>query len=119
MSEFLDTILPSAFLLIGAFFLFVAAAGVLRFDDFYARIHAATKASTFGFGFTALAVAWVSAEAVVWGKLLIAVFFLFITLPVAAHLLSRAVLKRSKLDKKMGREPGSPIDAAMGDRGED
>ncbi len=119
MNEFLDTILPSAFLLIGAFFLFVAAAGVLRFDDFYARIHAATKASTFGFGFTALAVAWVYAEAVVWGKLVIAVFFLFITLPVAAHLLSRAVLKRTTLDEQMGRKPGAPIDAAPGERGGD
>lgn len=85
------TILASAFLLIGGFFALVAAIGVFRFSDFYARVHAATKASTFGFGFTLLAAALVLGTASAWYKATLALAFLFITLPVAAHLLSRAV----------------------------
>lgn len=94
MNELLNTWLPPSFLLLGAFFSLVAALGIVRFDDFYTRIHAATKASTFGFGFTALAVAWGLNDLGTWVKLQIAVFFLFITLPVAAHLVSRAVLTK-------------------------
>lgn len=91
-----DQILPSVFLLTGAFFTLIAALGIARFKDFYTRVHTATKASTFGFGFTALAVAWGFASWPIAIKLALAVFFLFVTLPVGAHLLSRAVLTRSK-----------------------
>lgn len=91
------TIIASLFLLIGGFFALVAALGVFRFSDFYARIHAATKASTFGFGFTALAAALALGTVSAWVKVLAAIAFLFITLPVAAHLLSKAMLSvRSK-----------------------
>jgi len=95
-----DVILPSIFLLLGAFFTFIAALGVFRFGDFYARIHAATKASTFGFGFTALAAAWTFDSFSIWIKLQIAIVFLFITLPVGAHLLSRAMITRARMEKE-------------------
>ncbi len=75
---------------LGGFFCLVAALGVWRFRDFYARVHAATKASTFGLGFTILAAA---VELGTWSalaKALLALAFLFMTLPVAAHLLARA-----------------------------
>jgi multicomponent Na+:H+ antiporter subunit G len=85
------TFLASLFLLIGGFFALVAGLGVYRFRDFYARIHAATKASTFGFGFTALAAALVIGTPSAWVKMFAAILFLFITLPVASHLLSRSV----------------------------
>jgi len=90
------TILASAFLLIGGFFALVASLGVFRFSDFYARVHAATKASTFGFGFTVLAAAMALGTASSWFKATMALAFLFITLPVAAHLLSKSVKSSSK-----------------------
>lgn len=83
--------LASVFLLLGAFFALVAALGVWRFPDFYARVHAATKVSTFGFGFTGLAAAMVIGTATAWVKVAAALLFLFFTLPIAAHLLSRSV----------------------------
>lgn len=85
----------SIFLIIGGFFAFVASLGVLRFQDFYARIHAATKASSFGFGFSALAAAVAFGSVSAWVKMLAAVAFLFVTLPIAAHLLGRSY--RSKI----------------------
>ena len=84
------SMLVSALLIIGGFFCFVAALGIWRFQDFYARVHAATKASTFGFGFTVLAAAAHLGTVSAWFKALLALFFLFITLPIAAHLLGRA-----------------------------
>lgn len=84
-------IIASILLLIGGFFSLVAALGVYRFPDFYSRLHAATKASTFGIGFAALAAALLMGTFTAWFKMLAAIGFLFITLPIAAHLLSRAV----------------------------
>lgn len=85
------SLLISICLLIGAFFSLVSALGIFRFGDFYARVHAATKASTFGFGFTGLAAALTLGTFSSWVKVLAAIAFLFITLPVAAHLLARSV----------------------------
>ncbi len=84
-------ILASVFLLIGGFFALVAALGVFRFPDFFSRIHAATKASTFGVGFAGLAAALALGTFSAWMKAGAAIAFLFITLPVAAHLLGRSV----------------------------
>lgn len=85
------SIIASAFLLIGGFFGLVAALGVFRFKDFYSRIHAATKASTFGLGFSALAVALVLQTPSAWLKAICSIIFLFVSLPIAAHLLCRSV----------------------------
>ncbi|HZP88182.1 MAG TPA: monovalent cation/H(+) antiporter subunit G, partial [Burkholderiales bacterium] len=40
--------LVSLALLIGAFFTLVGSIGLLRFPDFFSRLHAPTKASTLG-----------------------------------------------------------------------
>lgn len=91
------TILTSILLLLGGFFGFVAALGVLRFPDFYSRIHAATKASTFGIGFSGIAAALALGSASAWLKMIAVIAFLFLTLPVAAHLLGRSVRTNKKL----------------------
>lgn len=74
----------------GGFFCLVAALGVWRFRDFYSRVHAATKASTFGLGFTVMAAAVELGTLSALAKALLALVFLFMTLPVSAHLLARA-----------------------------
>ena len=90
----MTTILASVFLLIGGLFALVAALGVFRFPDFYSRIHAATKASTFGIGFAGLAAALALDTFSAWVKAGMTIAFFFITLPVAAHLLGRSVKSR-------------------------
>ena len=40
----------SALLVIGACFLVIGAIGLVRFGDFYMRLHAPTKATTLGVG---------------------------------------------------------------------
>ncbi|ORE96245.1 monovalent cation/H(+) antiporter subunit G [Acuticoccus yangtzensis] len=76
--------------LLGAFFVLVAAIGLIRLDDLYMRMHAASKAGTVGVGglFAALALYFGEAD-VAWRALAGFVFFL-LTAPVSAHLLAKA-----------------------------
>jgi multicomponent K+:H+ antiporter subunit G len=83
----------AALLLVGAAFVLVGAIGLVRFRDFYMRLHAPTKASTLGVGgvlAASLLWHWAAGE---WAlrELLIALF-LFVTAPVSAHLMAQAAL---------------------------
>ena len=81
-------------LLGGAAFFLVAALGLARFPDFYTRMHAAAKGSAFGAVLMLLGVAvhfsavWTAME------ILVIIVFLFITTPVAAHMIARAAYRR-------------------------
>ncbi|MEE9236450.1 MAG: monovalent cation/H(+) antiporter subunit G [Thermoplasmata archaeon] len=91
--EGLREIIATAFLIVGVFFYFSGALGLLRFPDVYNRIHAATKTSTIGVvaillsGVVALGIQPVSVKAMV------IVLFLLLTYPVAGHLLARAAYR--------------------------
>ncbi|HEX6422357.1 MAG TPA: monovalent cation/H(+) antiporter subunit G [Acidimicrobiales bacterium] len=77
-------------LLVGAGWIALAAVGVIRFDDVYSRMHAATKSPTLGL----ILVSWGAAMhlggfgAV---KLLLVGALVLLTAPVGAHLIGRAV----------------------------
>lgn len=77
-------------LVLGAAWSVLAAIGVNRFGDIYARMHAATKTTTLGVLLvllgTALHVAPLDAA-----KLLLAAVLLFLTAPIGAHLVGRSV----------------------------
>ena len=72
----------------------VASIGLIRLPDVYCRMHAATKATTFGMGGILLGASLIFQSATVTTQALLAIFFLFLTAPVAAHLISRAAYKR-------------------------
>ncbi|MBJ3774489.1 monovalent cation/H(+) antiporter subunit G [Acuticoccus mangrovi] len=76
--------------LCGAFFVLVAAIGVLRLNDLYMRMHAASKAGTLGSCVLVLALALYSRESDVVLRALAGVVFFLLTAPVSAHLLARA-----------------------------
>ena len=80
----------------GALFVLLAGLGVLRFPDIYARMHAATKASTLGISLVGLATALVLDDG--RAKLGIAVAFIFLTAPSAAHLVGRAAYRAEGID---------------------
>lgn len=86
--------LAAAVLLIGAFFMLVAGVGLIRLPDVYSRMHAATKATTFGMGGILSAVILFFQAAHVATHAILAIFFLFLTAPVAAHLISRAAYRK-------------------------
>ena len=78
-------------LVAGLFFFFAGAVGILRFPDFYSRLHPAGKLDTMGLFTSMIAVAlWVGHEGTLSAlltalKILLIVAFVFITSPTATH----------------------------------
>lgn len=77
-------------MLVGAAWALLAALGVLRFDDVYNRMHAATKSTTLGL-LLILPGAGFHLGAPEAAKLLLVGVLVFVTAPVGAHLVGRAV----------------------------
>jgi multicomponent Na+:H+ antiporter subunit G len=85
--------LLAALVILGGFFCFVAGLGVLRLPDVLIRMHASTKAGTLGSGLILIAVAVFFADVATITRALAAMLFLFITAPVAAHMIGRAAFR--------------------------
>jgi len=75
----------------GLFFFFAGAVGILRFPDFYSRLHPAGKLDTMGLFTTMTAMAlwvvheWTLGAVLTALKILLIVAFVFITSPTATH----------------------------------
>lgn len=81
-------------LVIGSSFILLAAIGVARFDDVYARLHAGAKAPTLGIiGVGAGAAIMIGTSAAVVTAILV-VMLQLIAGPVGAHILGRSVYQR-------------------------
>lgn len=86
-------LLASTLMLTGGILALIAATGLHRFSDVFARMHAATKPATLG-----LVLILVAGSLVVPGpgpvaKLLLVVLLQFLTAPVGAHLVGRAAFR--------------------------
>ncbi len=93
-------LLVAALLVVGGVFALVGAVGLLRFPDFFMRLHAPTKATTLGVGGVLLAsllVGWARGELGL--NLLLITLFLFVTAPVSANLLAEAALHQRSPSK--------------------
>jgi multicomponent Na+:H+ antiporter subunit G len=84
----------AALLVLGASFMLLAAVGLLRLPDVYLRMSAASKAATLGASLVLLGAALHFGSAAVAGRALVIVAFLFLTAPVAAHVIGRAAYRR-------------------------
>ncbi|AZU03964.1 multicomponent potassium-proton antiporter, subunit G, putative [Glycocaulis alkaliphilus] len=84
-------IIGAVLMLGGMFFLIVAAIGVFRLPDPFLRLHASTKAGTLGAGLLVAGVAVSYTEDNLGLTASIIIVFLLATLPVAGHLLGRAM----------------------------
>src|SRR5699024_6936011 len=80
------------FLLIGAFFIFSSAIGIIRFPGVFTRLHAATKAPTLGIASILIAtfLFLYVAHGLLSGKLLLVIIFILFTNQVSGDMLSRA-----------------------------
>jgi multicomponent Na+:H+ antiporter subunit G len=84
MAELIGSIL----ILLGAFFHFSAGLGMLRMPDAFTRMQAGTKASTLGNALILIGIAFYHPG---WTlKLVILIYFVFMTNPVSSHALARA-----------------------------
>lgn len=101
--------LAAGLLLVSAVFGLVGAIGLARLPDFYMRLHAPTKTTTFGVGAALLAamlLRWAQGQ---WGAAeLLITLMLFITAPVSANLMAQAALHL-----RLPSRAGQPEDAAL------
>ena len=83
-------VISAALMLAGAAVTVIAAIGLHRMPDVYARMHVATKPATFGIALCLLGAALGADSASTATKLVLAMVFQLVTAPVAGHLLGRA-----------------------------
>lgn len=107
----------SFLVLAGAAFTFIGSLALVRFGDFYTRLHGPTKATTLGVGSLLVASSIffsVTGPGLSVHEILVTLF-LFITAPISAHLLAKAALHQElpssvpapPLEPQPGREPHS------------
>lgn len=88
-------VLVGVFIFIGVVFSFLSAVGLVRMPDVYTRAHAVSKSANLGvlcilfgaFLYFLLVDSYFSI------RLLLGIFFVFLTSPVVAHLLNRAAYR--------------------------
>lgn len=105
MSDALLPLLSGLLLAIGAFFLVVGGIGILRFPDFFTRIHAAGVSETLGTFVTLLGLMALGGGWIVTVKLALILIILALTNPVSSHALARAALHDGVLQRHLGKEP--------------
>lgn len=88
LADFLSWIL----LVTGGLVLLTAAVGMLRFPDFFTRLHAASVVDTLGCMLIVLGLILQAGFSLVTIKLLLIVFFILFTTPAAAHALAKTAL---------------------------
>jgi multicomponent K+:H+ antiporter subunit G len=105
--------LISLLILAGAFFTLAGSIALVRFPDFFLRLHGPTKATTLGVGSLLLASAiffsWQDGQ-IRFQEVLI-MLFLFMSAPVSAHLLAKTALHLRvasgvALPRKRAQAPG-------------
>ena len=89
-------VISSALVVAGAGFSLIAALGVWRMPDTLTRMHAATKAGPIGAVLLLAGVAIAAGDLAHAGRAVLVIAFLLLTAPVAAHMVGRAVYRRSR-----------------------
>ncbi len=95
-------VIVSILLCVGTLFILIASLGIARMPDLYTRMHASTKAGTVGVASLLLAVAIAIPDATVISRCLGTMLFIFLTAPVASHLLGKSM---RQIGYRMWRKP--------------
>ena len=106
-------------LVVGGAFAFIAALGIVRLPDVFTRMHASAKAATLGTGLVFAGVAIHFGDTTSVSFCLLAIIFVFVTGPVAAHAIGRAAYRtgvplweKTRLDELGEHGEGVPTGTA-------
>lgn len=88
-------ILVSVFMVLGALFILISAIGILRFKDFFSRIHASTKATSFGILLLLISTSLFFESWNATVKALLVIVFVYLTAPLAAHSIAKSLNDKS------------------------
>ena len=109
----IKTIITGVFLAVGCFFITVAAIGVVRFPDFYTRIHPAGKGDTLGQAIVIMGLVIYEGFSLVTVKLVLLMGLIFLVNPTATHFMAKAAylagVKPLEGTKDMEIEPANLI----------
>jgi len=102
-------ILVTLFLAAGIFFMLVGTIGLLRFPDFYTRLHATGKCDTLGGGLIIIGLLiyhlfHYAGTPLVPIKLLFLVMFIFIANPTATHAIMKAAYQTGLKPWRLGEK---------------
>ena len=92
-------------LVTGGFLGITGGVGILRFPDFYTRLHAAGVTDTLCAGFILIGLMLQAGLSLVTVKLMFVLLFLTLTSPTATHALAKAAL-HGKLNPRFAAAPG-------------
>ncbi len=83
-------IIGATALLVGAGIVLLGAVGLLRFPDFYCRLHSAGVIDTLGAGITLFGLLLLAGSLLIAAKILMIGIFIFFLSPVVAHALAKS-----------------------------
>lgn len=88
-------IVATVFIVIGSIVCLFSAVGMLRFPDVYNRSHAASKSSALGVlsVLSGTFLFFIFSDGFVSIRLLLGIFFIFLTAPVGAHMVCRSAYR--------------------------
>jgi multicomponent Na+:H+ antiporter subunit G len=96
-------VLSWIFLIAGSIFVIIGGIGLIRLPDFYTRIHAAGITDTMGAWLILIGLMFSAGFSLVTVKLLMLLFFLAATSPLASHALAKAAFLRG-LEPMLGHD---------------
>lgn len=97
-------IITALLFIAGGFFLIIGALGIVRFPDFYTRMHPAGKCDTLGQGLILLGLIIYEGASFISVKLLFIIIFIFIAAPTATHAIAKAAYVAGVEPWKRGEE---------------
>jgi multicomponent Na+:H+ antiporter subunit G len=98
------TISSGFFLLIGSFLCFSGAIGLLRFPDFYTRMHAAGVTDTLGAGMILVGLMILSTDLLVLAKLVMVLLLTLLIGPTTSHVLAKAAFHNGLMPKNLNNQ---------------
>tara|TARA_A100001234_G_scaffold147091_1_gene129394 strand:+ start:183 stop:521 length:339 start_codon:yes stop_codon:yes gene_type:complete len=90
MIELILNLISAGLLAAGSIFVLIGAFGLIRFPDFYTRLHAAGITDTLGAELILLALMFQAGLSLVTVKLILISLFIFFTSPTATHAVANA-----------------------------
>jgi multicomponent Na+:H+ antiporter subunit G len=81
------------FFLAGFFFFFAATVGLLRFPDFYCRLHATGKGDTLAVLLSLIGLSIYEGFSITSLKIIFIAVFMFLAQPTSTHAISRAAMR--------------------------
>lgn len=93
------TICSGFFLLVGCFLCISGGIGLLRFPDFYTRMHAVGVTDTLGAGMILVGLMMLSTDFIVFAKLVMVLLFTLLIGPTTSHVLAKAAFHNGVIPK--------------------